>query len=754
MNRIAAFLALAFALLVPAWGQSVSAKLYAKPQGEDLLIAIKVTPEMGSYFYDKSPDAGGKPTQVVITGVDGAEWTEVWFPEPKKKVEPIIGTSLIFTKKTMLYAAAKGAADADLSGLTVNIDGLACDDRGCLQFTESLTSHSAGSDAEWNGFPPALLVGEAQAPSSDGVDAAGHGPAKADAPKWKPFFGEEKAMARFFARVDDEDLAEVVIQIAVPEHFHMYGGPTAKEKGPGLGNPTVITITGGGVEWGEVQFPEPKKLVPLTSTDPENEWLWAYEGTFHFGVQGDALEGFEPEDIEIKINGQSCDDAGCIPIIDLVPAYAGEGDDALYAAAFASWSYPGEVASSGAGTAEGEAGEGEAGEGDAAGGDPASTGSSGSAEVLDAAPKDFGLKTTSDGFFAFLLLSITAGLITLVMPCTYPMIPITISYFTKQAEARNGNVLPLALVYGLGIVLIFVLIGVLFGPVIATFATHWITNLVIGTIFVVFALALFGMITLSPPAFMMNVAGSASSKGGYGGVFLMGLTLVVTSFTCTGPFVGSLLAGGGSFAVWQIGVGMGVFGATMATPFVFLALVPGKLSKMPSAGGWMNTVKVFMGFVELAASLKFFSIADVGRNWMILPRETFLALWAGIAFCAAMYLFGRINLKGESPDGNIGPGRMLAGVATVLGGLYCMLGVLGYRQDGMIMSALAPPPNYTAGLMDSHRSVGGGMGHEASLPAGVEFVDGAYVVEDDYDLARSFAKEKQLGLLLNFTGHN
>lgn len=734
MNRIAAFLALAFALLVPAWGQSVSAKLYAKPQGEDLLIAIKVTPDMGCYFYDKSPDAGGKPTQVDITGVDGADWTPVWFPEPKKKVEPIVGTSFIFTKKTVLYAAAKGAASADLSGLTVTVDGLVCDDRGCLPFTKSLTDHSAGTDADWKGFPPALLVEPAQAPSADASAAEVHGPSKSDAPKWKPFFGQKRAMARFFARVDGEDLVEAVIQIAVPEHFHMYGGPTVEEMGPGIASPTVIEITGGGVEWEAVKYPKPKKIVP--NGMPDDEWLWAYEGTFHFGVKGDAIEDFEPEDIEIKINGQACDDGGCIPIMDLVAEYAGEGEPALYAAAFASWSYPQEAGTDGA--AEG----------------PAVSGSSDSDETGDAAPKKFGQKTNSSSFFGFLLLSITAGLITLVMPCTYPMIPITISYFTKQAESRNGNVLSLALVYGLGIVLIFVLIGVLFGPVIATFATHWITNLVIGTVFVVFALALFGMITLSPPAFMMNVAGSASAKGGYGGVFLMGLTLVVTSFTCTGPFVGSLLAGGGSFAVWQIGVGMGVFGATMATPFVFLALVPGKLSKMPSAGGWMNTVKVFMGFVELAASLKFFSIADVGRNWMILPRETFLALWAGIAFCAAMYLFGRINLKGENPDGNIGPGRMLAGVATVLGGLYCMLGVMGYRQDGMIMSALAPPPSYTAGLLDSHRSVGGAMGMEANLPPGVEVVDGAYVVEDDYDLAVSFAKEKKLGVLVNFTGLN
>lgn len=124
------------------------------------------------------------------------------------------------------------------------------------------------------------------------------------------------------------------------------------------------------------------------------------------------------------------------------------------------------------------------------------------------------------------------------------MIPITISYFTKQAESRGGKALPLALAYGVGIVLIFVLLGVAVGPLMAAIAGHPITNLIIGVLFLVFALALLGMIELSPPAFLMNFAGNASSKGGYFGVFLMGLTLVVTSFTCTGPFVGSLLAAG------------------------------------------------------------------------------------------------------------------------------------------------------------------------------------------------------------------
>ncbi|MFH0943930.1 MAG: protein-disulfide reductase DsbD domain-containing protein, partial [Planctomycetota bacterium] len=202
---------------------------------------------------------------------------------------------------------------------------------------------------------------------------------------------------------------------------------------------------------------------------------------------------------------------------------------------------------------------------------------------------------------AFLLLAVFWGFITLLMPCTYPMIPITISFFTKQAIAREGRVLPLSLAYGAGIVLVFILIGVALGAPIITFAQHPVTNLAIGSLFLIFALVLFGAIDLQPPRFLMAVAGKASTKSGLTGVFLMGATLVVTSFTCTAPFVGSLLSVGAADGdIGRIVLGMGVFGLTMATPFVFLSLLPGRLQQMPRAGEWMHVLKVFLGFVELA----------------------------------------------------------------------------------------------------------------------------------------------------------
>ncbi|MFT7075603.1 MAG: cytochrome c biogenesis protein CcdA/DsbC/DsbD-like thiol-disulfide interchange protein [Planctomycetota bacterium] len=726
----------------PTFAQTASAKLYAKIQGNDLLVAIKVTPDFGCYFYDDGPgEVGGVPTEVTLGGIDGATWTAVLFPEPKVKYDEAIDwTSKVFDKPTVLYAAAIGVGgDVTVEDITAEIVGQVCDASQCVPWQASLTFRTAGTDALWAGFPPALLVGDSAAagpeeegpeeegqgqggPGEEGPKAEGDGDPAVEAPVWKPIFAaDSKAMSRAFARSLDDEAVELVIQVATPEHWHMYAGPTEKDKGPGIALHTTISVEGGNVDWEAVQFPEPFRYVQIK--DADDGWVWAYGETFYFGVKGEAYDEFDPESIVITVDGQSCDDANCV-LVSMTPAVDGEGEPGMYAAAFADWTLP-------------------AGDAPDAAVDPSKAKGEG--------PKDYGGGgADSDSLLGFMLLAVGAGLFTLLMPCTYPMIPITISYFTKQAENRGGKVLPLALAYGAGIVVIFVFLGVAFGPIMGRVAGLPITNVIIGVVFVVFALALFGMIDLKPPAFMMKFAGSASSTGGYLGIFMMGLTLVVTSFTCTGPFVGSLLAAGSGHGVMHTALGMGAFGMTMATPFVLLALLPGRLSAMPSAGAWMNTLKVFMGFVELAASLKFFSNADIAMHWLILPREVFLILWTGIAFIAGYYLLGRINLKGESPDGNIGPGRLMAAIGTILAGFYCLLGAMGYQLDGVIMSAMAPPPSYTRGLVESHTQ-GGGPALE--VPRGAKLESGSLVVIDDYDRAREIAISKGLGLIVNFTAH-
>lgn len=331
----------------------------------------------------------------------------------------------------------------------------------------------------------------------------------------------------------------------------------------------------------------------------------------------------------------------------------------------------------------------------------------------------------SGSLWSLILLSIAGGLFALVMPCTYPMIPITFSFFTKQADRRNGKVLSLALTYGIGIVLMFVVIGVAIGGPIIGFAGHWATNLVIGVAFVVFSLSLFGFFTLQLPAFVTNAAGKASTTGGLLGVFLMGATLVITSFTCTAPIVGALLAGVAEGGYGRVALGMAVFGITMAAPFVFLALLPGRVKALPKSGQWMNTLKISLGFVELAAALKFFSNVDLARGWHVLPRETFLMMWAFLFTALALFLFGMMGYRSVPVEG-VSKARNGFGLASLAFAFYCLFGASGLALDP-VMTAFEPP--YRLRPVDEHT-----------------------IVEDDHDGAMALAAREEKFVLVNFTG--
>jgi thiol:disulfide interchange protein DsbD len=233
---------------------------------------------------------------------------------------------------------------------------------------------------------------------------------------------------------------------------------------------------------------------------------------------------------------------------------------------------------------------------------------------------------------------------------------------------------------------------------------------------------------------LLDAAGRASAHGGFFGVFLMGATLVVTSFTCTAPFVGSLLAAGATGGPTRTVLGMGVFGLTMAVPFVLLSMVPRRLAAMPKAGEWMHVLKVFMGFIELAAALKFLSNADLVWGWGWLSRELFLVLWMGIFAAAALFLFGLIKLEGEG-QAAIGPLRLVAATATLLFALYCGYGIA--NDMDRVMTAIIP--NYSRRIASGTAAAGVERDHP--------------IVKDDYDAAREQARSSGRALLVNFTGH-
>ena len=344
-------------------------------------------------------------------------------------------------------------------------------------------------------------------------------------------------------------------------------------------------------------------------------------------------------------------------------------------------------------------------------------------------------------WWALILACIGGGLFALAMPCTYPMIPITFSFFTKQAEKNNGNVLALALTYGFGIVAMFVLVGVTLAGVIQPIVNHWATNAVIGVAFFVFAFALFGWINLSPPQSLQQAAGKASRSGGLLGVFFMGATLVITSFTCTAPIVGSLIAKVAELGTLRVGVGMAIFGLTMAIPFVFLSLAPGKVKALPKSGEWMETLKISLGFIELAAAFKFISMVDFYFGWQVLPRELFLLLWTAIFVLWAMYLFGILR-KAGTPSEGVSNGRMAGGMAVTLFATYFLFGALGYRLDFYTTNFI---PGYSAPSVLARQEGKAGGGHAAGEHR---------IVLDDEPKAVQFAMSDDKLLLYNFTGFN
>ena len=322
-------------------------------------------------------------------------------------------------------------------------------------------------------------------------------------------------------------------------------------------------------------------------------------------------------------------------------------------------------------------------------------------------------KTTDQPIWSFIWLAITLGALSLLTPCVFPMIPITVSYFTKNSAGSRAKSFKLASVYSLGIIATFTLLGMLLAFFVGAaginlFAANPWVNIGIASIFLFFAFNLFGFYEIAVPSSILNKLDSLTrSKEGEGsayiGALLMGLTFTVTSFTCTSPFVGTILVST-SQGDWQMPlVGMLAFSTVFALPFFVLALAPQLVSQLPKSGGWLNSVKVVMGFLEIAAALKFLSNVDLvwtsgfvkavdSMNYgTIFSREVVLALWVLIAIAIGLYVLGTFKFKLDSPIKKITPVRIIVAVAAFLLGVYLTTGILG-KKLGELESFL-PPKN-------------------------------------------------------------
>ncbi len=359
---------------------------------------------------------------------------------------------------------------------------------------------------------------------------------------------------------------------------------------------------------------------------------------------------------------------------------------------------------------------------------------------------DIQSETEDQGLLGVILLAISGAFLALVTPCVYPMIPITVSVFTKQAHESRSRVIGLAALFGAGIVVSFTSLGFLLSALLgeegANFmATNGYVNLAIGVLFIVFGFSLFGYYDIQLPAFIRNRVGGGGGGGGAASVLVMGLVFAVTTFTCVGPIVAALLALAAGEGPGFAAVGMLAFSSTIAFPFVLLALFPKMLTGLPRSGGWLSTVKVVLGFIELLAAWKFFSaVATYWRFGHIVNREVIMAIWGLTLVAMALNIIGKLRFPHDSPVKSISAGRGGLLLLTLLGAGSCFYAVTGWRMNENIEAQLLVPS----------------LHQKASLPwkhldreGDVDFVAELEKVRQEMESGERPRKP----LFLNFTGH-
>ena len=359
-----------------------------------------------------------------------------------------------------------------------------------------------------------------------------------------------------------------------------------------------------------------------------------------------------------------------------------------------------------------------------------------------------------------------SGLIALLTPCVFPMIPMTVSFFMHGKDSKRKSKFK-DLFFGVSIVGIFTVIGtivaLIFGPGIANFlSTHWIPNVLFFLIFIFFAAWFFGMFELTLPNWMISRSDQQVDKGGWGGPFFMAFTTVLVSFSCTGPIVGTVLVQSAGGEILQPIISMLGFGLAFALPFTLFAIFPSWLQSMPKSGGWLNSVKVVLGFIELALGLKFLSIADQTYHWGILDREVYLAFWIVIFTLMGFYLLGKIKFKHDSDMPYVGVPRLLLAIITFSFVVYLIPGMIGAPLKALA-GYLPPETTHDFDLRKVIRENAAVYSTSAQTPVSTTCEKPKYAdklelphgIQGYFDLNQglSCAKEQNKPVFVDFTGH-
>jgi thiol:disulfide interchange protein DsbD len=412
---------------------------------------------------------------------------------------------------------------------------------------------------------------------------------------------------------------------------------------------------------------------------------------------------------------------------------------------------------------------------------PGSTGAKGAAAAGN------GSSGQSESLLWIFLGAFGGGLLALLTPCVYSMIPVTVSFFTKRSKTKQEGIKN-AIVYSLSIIIIFTLLGFLitliFGPAaLNNLSTNWIANLFFFAIFVIFGISFLGAFEIQLPSSWSTRADSRAGTGSFWGIFFMALTLVIVSFSCTGPIIGNLLVLASKGSYWGPLIGMFGFSLALALPFALFAFFPSKLNVLGKAGGWLNAIKVTLGFLELALALKFLSNADLAKNWRLLDREIFIVLWIVIFLLLGLYLLGKLKFKHDDdlPKNDFGipylsVTRLFFAIAAFSMAVYLTPGLWGAPLKGL--GAFLPPmgtqdfnaddlpKGFDASKLVAPAGGGAAATQDSALPHPVKFaeamkknepdvvVNNGMVTYFDYKEALEIARKLKKPLMLDFTGIN
>jgi thiol:disulfide interchange protein len=357
-------------------------------------------------------------------------------------------------------------------------------------------------------------------------------------------------------------------------------------------------------------------------------------------------------------------------------------------------------------------------------------------------------KEAQKGLWTIFILSFLGGFAALLTPCVFPMIPMTVSFFTKQSRTKAAGIRN-SIFYGISIIIIYVVLGLIVSGIFGLDALNSLStnvwfNLIFFILLIVFAISFLGAFEIVLPNSWANKVDKQADRGGFIGVLFMALALAIVSFSCTGPIVGSLIAESAKYGGIGPIIGMLGFSSAIALPFMLFAMFPGWMNSLPKSGGWLNTVKVSLGFLELAFAFKFLSNADLVLQMHLLEREVFLAIWIAVFGAWALYLFGKLLLPYDSPNSNISVGRLIIAIFVATFTIYLIPGLWGAPLK--IISGFTPPLTY------SESPFGFANSTNSDLPENAHLGPNGLIAFDDYKMGITYAKKVNKPILLDFTG--